>query len=276
MKRLLLSLLCITVSLVGFSQSTPSVIDIVALNSIPYIQVGGGERTVRIYLPNGYEDSDEHFPVLYLLDGQNVFSPGGLFGSWDVDQLMDEFQTKGKRSCIVVGIDNSEHRMSEYNPLGAELGKGANETTLPFLLHRVKPYIDLTYRTLPNREHTGIGGSSLGGLTAMFALLNSSSTFSRALIFSPSYWYNHPAFFDSFLAGWSRNEGERFRIYQTGGTQEGAKMTEYMEEVYEVLTQEKGLTTDEIMNRPSTTMKHNEASWKMAFSEAFEWLWAVE
>lgn len=247
-------------------------IDMLSIESTPYMTIDGGKRTVMVYMPNDYKETAERYPVMYMLDGQNIFSPGGPYGSWDIDVLLEDFQAKGKKSCIIVGINNSANRGSEYNPIG-DPEKGADKTTMPFIVNILKPYIDANYRTLPQREYTGLGGSSLGGITSAFGVLQYQDVFSRGCLFSPSYWYNHPAIFDTFMNNWNRNGENKFRLYQIGGTQESTTMTTHMQDAFDILKNSKGFTDSEIKNIASPTMLHNEASWKAAFIEAFEWLW---
>ncbi|HEX6037208.1 alpha/beta hydrolase-fold protein, partial [Longimicrobium sp.] len=57
-------------------------------------QLGDRERTVRVYLPPGYDGGDARYPVLYLQDGQNLFTPGA-YGDWRVDETLDSLVAAG-------------------------------------------------------------------------------------------------------------------------------------------------------------------------------------
>ena len=57
-----------------------------------------------------------------------------------------------------------------------------------WLIKELKPYIDETYRTLPDRENTLIAGSSMGGLMALYAVTTFNQVFQRAACLSPSLW----------------------------------------------------------------------------------------
>ena len=59
---------------------------------------------------------------------------------------------------------------------------------MSWFIHRFKPLIDQNFRTLPDRAHTFIGGSSMGGLMSLYALLQYNDTYSRAAALSPSIW----------------------------------------------------------------------------------------
>ena len=84
-------------------------------------------------------------------------------------------------------------RLEEYSPFtfeNSELGriKGRGKQYMHWLIKELKPYIDETYRTLPDRENTMIAGSSMGGLMALYAATTFNSVFQRAACLSPSLW----------------------------------------------------------------------------------------
>src|SRR5262249_54262727 len=135
-------------------------------------------RTVRIYLPPFYEQaSGRKFPVLYLHDGQNVFSFAGTnagfgWGSWELDKTVDELsKAKKMQEILMVAVDNSGlGRYAEYcgahHPEGAATNT-AFENYTAFLLQELKPKIDAKYRTRPESAHTGVLGSSMGGICSL-------------------------------------------------------------------------------------------------------------
>lgn len=152
-------------------------------------------RTAYLYLPEAYdEDPDARFPVLYLFDGQNVFfDEDASFGrSW---RLYD-FLTQAAPPLIVAAVSSNpvgDNRLIEYSPfshttpsLGAIRARG--RTMMRWLIEAFKPQIDEMARTLPERENTFIGGSSMGGLMSLYAVLDFNDVFSRAICLSPSLW----------------------------------------------------------------------------------------
>src|SRR5215217_3183379 len=115
-------------------------------------------RRIWLYLPADYSTAKKHYPVLYMQDGQNLFEEWSAFGEeWGVDETLNNLKAK----CIVVGIDNGiDKRMNEYTLHDQErYGKGEGAHYLAFLVNTLKPYIDETYRTLPEQAHTYIAGS---------------------------------------------------------------------------------------------------------------------
>ena len=100
----------------------------------------------------------------YLHDGQNLFDEAvAPFGEWGVDETMLELEKDGFEA-IVIGIDHgTKDRINEYSAYAhAKHGGGKGLSYLKFLVETLKPTVDKEFRTIPDREHTFIGGSSLG------------------------------------------------------------------------------------------------------------------
>ncbi|MFD2334345.1 alpha/beta hydrolase [Cohnella sp. GCM10020058] len=134
------------------------------------------ERELYVYLPDGYGDSankDVRYPVLYMQDGQHVFAADNRGGSWEAHKIADRLIAEGRiRPIIIVGVAHvTGARVAEYmHPvpwLEEVFGQGAQGDLYErFLAEEVKPYVDHKYRTLPDAAHTGVLGSSAGGLLA--------------------------------------------------------------------------------------------------------------
>ena len=142
------------------------------------------DRDVAVWLPPGYHDHpDKRYPVLYMHDGQNMFDPQtSAFGvDWQIDEAADSLIKKGYISpIIIVAIYNTPDRWNEYNQ------GSVGDAYMNFIVNRLKPLIDKTYRTLPGREYTAVGGSSMGGLIAFVLLWVHSDVFSQAACISPA------------------------------------------------------------------------------------------
>lgn len=150
-----------------------------------------GMRNLHIYLPLSYETTKKRYPVLYMFDGHNLFyDEDATFGkSWGLKSFLDNH----KADIIVVGIECNHEgnmRLEEFSPYDfkdTSVGyiHGQGKAFMEWICEELKPYIDSKYRTLPQRQSTGIGGSSMGGLMSLYAILKHNDTFSKAACLSP-------------------------------------------------------------------------------------------
>lgn len=152
-------------------------------------------RTIMVYLPPGYNDEDNHYPVLYLHDGQNVFDASTSYGGveWRVDETAEKLIGEGRiKKIIMVGIYNDRDRNAEYthtyDPSEGTGGKVENYGN--FIVNELKPFIDSSYRTINKAEETAIMGSSLGGLCSLYLSWKYRKVFSLAGVISPSLWWD--------------------------------------------------------------------------------------
>ena len=159
----------------------------------------GRQRRVWVYLPADYaQKPTQRFSVLYMHDGQNVFDAATSFGGeWGVDESLDKLRAAGQDATgtIVVAVDNGdEFRSDEYIPWRSAALKdqrhpgGQGGPYVDFLAQTLKPYVDAHYRTRPDAAHTGIAGSSLGGLISVYAALKYPKVFGQVGVFSPAFW----------------------------------------------------------------------------------------
>jgi predicted alpha/beta superfamily hydrolase len=227
-------------------------------------------RKIWIYFPPDYETSGIKYPVLYMHDGQNLFDVLTSFsGEWEVDETLNSLAEQGKRVPIVVGIDNGGNdRIAEYTPWSnPEYAGGDGDKYMQFIIKTLKPYIDEHYRTLTDRENTGIIGSSLGGLISHYGSLKYQETFSKAGLFSPSYWYTDSVW--TFTHDTGKNLNMRF--FQLCGTNESAGMVGEMKRMNDSLVSI-GFGQENIFNKIVTGGQHNENLWRESFGEAYLWL----
>ena len=159
----------------------------------------GNQRNIRVLLPAGYGDAankDRRYPVLYMLDGQNLFDACLSDVSrheWSVDETVRQLvEAEAIPPLIVVGVDHAGNdRAHEYLPYkdfigNADMAEPAGKQFPDFMTDEVMPLVDSQYRTLTGQPNTGIGGSSYGGVASLYALLAKPNTFGYGLIESPT------------------------------------------------------------------------------------------
>ncbi|OEK03830.1 esterase [Roseivirga sp. 4D4] len=227
-------------------------------------------RTIRVYTPPGYAESDDSYPVLYMHDGQNLFEDSTSFaGEWGIDETLDSLSIKSGFNLIVVGIDNGgENRIHELTAWDhPQYGKAEGEAYMSFIIDIVKPYIDGNYRTKPDQSNTAIMGSSLGGLISHFAIYQYPDVFSKAGIFSPSYWWGTGPFEQVDNTDLPSN----IRLNFLMGEKEGENMVVPMQRMVQKIL-ERGHASDRLTSKINPEGEHNEKFWRGEFAEAVLWL----
>lgn len=234
-------------------------------------------RRIWIYLPQDYlTNLQKTYRVLYMQDGQNLFDKFYAFGEeWRIDEtlnkLFDNFNDEG---TIVIGIDNGgTNRIGEYTPyINTKYGGGDGDKYIQFIVNTLKPYIDQKFRTKPQREYTGIGGSSLGGLISFYGAMKHQNVFSRALIFSPSFWWHS----DIFKMVEDEGKQQPMKIFlMAGGNEEpDDDVVIKTQKMYQSL-QDEGFTKNEVFFATHPDGTHSEWYWAREFGPAYDWLWGA-
>lgn len=161
----------------------------------------GRSRKVWIYLPQYYEASTAVYPVLYMHDGQHLFDEATSVGrAGPVEWMVDETIDAAERQVIVVAIDHAdtyEERQQEFLMHAiADTPQPKGREYLHDIATVLKPYVDQHYRTKPQREHTAMLGSSLGGLVTLYAGLWYPEQFGMLGVFSPSIWMDRASVYE--------------------------------------------------------------------------------
>ncbi|MEK4348214.1 alpha/beta hydrolase [Paenibacillus sp. FSL P4-0184] len=163
-----------------------------------------GERRIFVYLPAGYETDNERYPVVYMHDGQNVFNTNtsSLGKEWRVEEIIDQLVADGTmEKVIVIGVASSDgsERGMEYVPFPDESipsdGTSAEKFT-QYFINTVIPYVDDAYRTIPDRDHRMIMGSSFGAIQALWMGYQHPETFSVIGALSPATWVSNGRILD--------------------------------------------------------------------------------
>jgi len=150
----------------------------------------------RVFLPPSYEEHHtKRYPVLYAQDGQALFAaspdPGDPH-SWRMDEALNELYEYGViEEIIVVAVTTKERRIEMLSPTADRTyGGGRADDFLRFIGETLKPHVDRTWRTRPERESTAIIGASMGGLFAFYGAWTRSDLFGRAACMSASFWWD--------------------------------------------------------------------------------------
>lgn len=226
---------------------------------------GDTSRRVYLYLPDYYgDDATRRYPVMYMFDGHNVFfDSDATYGkSWGMNSYMSWTRTP----LIIVAVEcnhDGNSRLSEYSPMDFEnstLGhiRGRGKLYMDWLVHTLKPSIDANYRTLPDREHTIICGSSMGGLMALYAATEYNSVFQRAACLSPSLWVSPGKVLEMVARGDIKNDTCIYMDYGSGEIFNHASSAEALISVAHLLLTKRVNLAFRIV--PGGT--HSEASWE--------------
>jgi predicted alpha/beta superfamily hydrolase len=183
-------------------------------------------RGLHIYLPPSYAtDPERRYPVLYLHDGQNVFSSAGTniafgWGNWELDKTVEALSRAGKmREIIMVAMDSSRDRYQELcgrHHAADATTNTAFENYTALLLTELKPRIDREYRTLPDAAYTAVMGSSLGGSASLILAWEHPEIFGKAASLSGAFQVEHTNFLNHILKPYT-GPPKPFRIYLDSG-----------------------------------------------------------
>ncbi|MCT1901885.1 alpha/beta hydrolase [Oceanobacillus sojae] len=190
----------------------------------------------RVMTPDSYDISRKRYPVLYMNDGQDVFfdeeaTDGESLGYIKYYEAFGKFLPE----VILVGIDcpmDNVARTEQYAPYHKTFevaGKnfepeinGKGKEYLSWMVNELKPWIDVNYRTKPEREMTGIYGSSTAGVNSAYALMKYPNVFSRLISISSAYYI----WFDCLERTIEESSFDHVKyIYMDVGTNERGRMT---------------------------------------------------
>ena len=231
----------------------------------------GRHRRVTALLPHDYHQTDRRYPVIYMQDAQNLFDDQSPYGNWAIDRSLAKLAARQRGDVVVIAIDHGdEERVREFLPYETDKwGRGQGRKYIRFLAQTLKPYVDSHFRTLPDRQHTGVGGSSMGGLVSIYAGLMFPQVFGRLMVFSPSLWVSPKIYFDAI--GFFNPSDTKIYLY--AGGRESFNMVPSVERFKETL-ERRGMDHGQIRFKLSINPggRHHEAVWAAEFPKALEWL----
>jgi enterochelin esterase-like enzyme len=243
-------------------------------------------RFLRVWLPPGYDDpvnAGHRYPVLYLNDGQNLFESSTAFGGveWQADETADRLIREGAIApVIVVGIDNAgKERFREYMPnrsLQPMMLRVQGSKYPNFLVQEVMPFVARSYRIATGPENTGLGGSSLGALIALYTAIAKPGLVGRLLLESPSLWASNRQLIRESrgISNWPE------RIFLAAGTAEAGRKDRDQSVVDDVrelagILRRSGVGEQRLRLVIAEGARHNEAAWAQRFPEALTFLFGA-
>lgn len=238
----------------------------------PYNIPGIGHRRVRVFLPPGPRESSP--PVLYMFDGQNVFDDAPSFaGGWHLHEAVRAISPRRHQRPVVVALEHGGvARIDELSPWPWGQGQGRADALLAWMTGDLVPRLgaELGLATVPHRVY--VGGSSMGGLCALYAHFRHPATFGGALAMSPSLWFAGQRIFE-FVASQSRPWTSR--IYLDAGAHEAnGRMLRLTERMARDL-QGRGYEQDTLRFRADPKGKHQEADWRRRAPAALRFFFAT-
>ena len=121
-----------------------------------YSQTNGTWRHINVYVPASYETGKKRYPVLYLLHGSGENEQGWV-DQGHVDFILDNMIANKEAEEMIVVIMSGDMR---YTPT---IRNVEGKTVSDIYIDDLVPFIDKTFRTIPNRENRGMAGLSRGG-----------------------------------------------------------------------------------------------------------------
>lgn len=227
---------------------------------------GDEERRAYVYLPESYEsEPDKRYPVLYMFDGHNVFfDEDATYGKcWGMKEYMDYTETQLIIAAVECNHSPDNGRLSEYSPFSfrdSRFGKvvGRGRLTMEWMVHTFKPFIDQNFRTLPDRNHTFIAGSSMGGLMSLYAVIEYNKYYSKAAALSPSLWVSVSKLSDMIANAKLKPNTVIYMDYGSKELRNHSKMRSYFAKISSLLLRKRVLLESRII--PGG--EHCEASWE--------------
>jgi predicted alpha/beta superfamily hydrolase len=236
----------------------------------PFQVPGLSPRPIRIYLPRGYDPAEPHFG-LYMFDGQNVFDDLPSFsGGWYIHEAVEGL-ARSRRQPVVIGIEHGgPGRNLELSPFAFENEPGQIQIFLDWVTNHLMPVLTAELNLVPGPLGAVAGGSSMGGLAALWSHFHYPYAFGGALVMSPSFWVANQAIFADIV---SQPTPEVSRIYLDAGAREDkGRVVDAVKRMAEHLV-ERGYDSDRLMWRADPKGTHSEAAWRRRLPRALRFMY---
>jgi alpha-glucosidase len=128
------------------------------------------------------------------------------------------------------------------------------------------PFVESNYRVKTGRKNTFIAGSSMGGLISYYALFLYPDKFSKAGVFSPSFWVAKEQYYQM-----TQNHNMKLGdIYMIAGELEGRSYINDMNNISSLI-KSRNLSKN-LFIKEVPKAQHNEQFWRTQFAEFVNWL----
>lgn len=237
--------------------------------------VFGDSVQVWVHKPESYdEEKSDRYPVVYLLDGQNVFDALTAFNytPWDADQIYDDLGELGLvEPFFLVAIQHPIAREKFYTPYpDPSYGGGDLSGLARVIREEIEPDLRARFRLKGGPAARGVIGSSLGGLAALHLGLRYPDRFGHVGAMSPSIWWMRGKTLK--LARSRHLKRSRTRYWIDMGTQESSspeKMVDLVRSLAEVLEKKRFDVTLYL----DQGAHHTELAWRNRLRDVFQWMY---
>jgi predicted alpha/beta superfamily hydrolase len=230
-------------------------------------------RDIIVWLPPSYDSlPDKYYPVLYMHDGQNIFDPlTSSFGvDWQIDEVADSLiGARSIQEIIIIGIYNTEKRGNEYNI--TNLG----QAYVNFIIEELKPFIDSTYKTLPDCKNTTVSGSSSGGLISFIMAWENPDVFSKTACFSPAFKISNIDYVAPVKKYIGAKKDLKIFIYN-GGVGLEEQLQPGIDEMMLVLKEKGFVENQDLLFIKDSSAEHNESAWAKNVYRFLEFFFPLE
>jgi len=227
---------------------------------------------VTVILPVTYGEDGRRYPVFYVHDDGDVIHQS-------LNYIEHLTRSKQLRELIIVAVKPHDRR-DEYTPWpagaifpGAAGFGGEGHSYLADMVQHIKGYVDTAYDTLPEPEHTGIGGCSFGGLISIYALYQFPHVFGKLALVSASFWYEG---FIDYMRGQTITSNPQ--VYMYVGELEGVYKTNLQRRMVELTRQaneilgESGIEKKRLLFESDPNGTHDDLFFAPRMIRALLWL----
>jgi enterochelin esterase-like enzyme len=284
----------------GLSAQPADQVPVVAIGRIEHLRAFPSKfvsaRNVDVWLPPGY-DAKDRCAVVYMHDGQMLFDGRITWNktAWNMAETAAALMREGKiPQTLIVGIWSiGSTRQSEYFPekalpfvprglrdkfVRSDLsGKPQADNYLRFIVEELKPAIDARYATLPDRAHTTVMGSSMGGIISLYAICEYPAVFGGAGCLSTGWIATLPKNATFPLATFVYLQGHlpdpgTHRIYFDQGTATLDALFGEAQAFADLVVRDRGYSDKNFMSRIYPGADHSEISWAKRVAIPLEFL----